>query len=399
VTEKPFKLMQARDAAERMVSARQIGLEPEPFTRPLRCPYCEHPVHTQRAYPKTSKLGKPFTVSAHFALARHKDGRPAEHDPGCALRTDHTITTIARESQGFAEVKRGQLQLRLVLAASTDPPAPAAPAPGAPADEPPQEPVNRRIRSTGPPLPPVITSAARIAQLLALYEHDPELLARFTVKHPDLRTPVPWADFCFGPDPASLARLYRKLTWSSSRYPVAVHGRVLDHGVRGGYAFCLIAQDVATGRAAPRDRAPVYLRSPFPGLMAPLTTGMHVLGLGTHDTRWQTWTPKPEGSSPQMRLWVWAHWQIAYWEIGDTGLPTAPKCPPPVHSTAPTVQRHPIAQATVDPSVASPNGAPSEAASPVLRPLHDVPELRGIVIPPMPTHNPDIPPDADPITR
>ena len=379
--EKPFKLLQARDANGRTVSAREIGMNPEPFTRPLRCPYCEHPVTSQRAHPKTSKNGKPFTVSAHFSLARHKDGRPAEHDQGCALRTDHTITTIATQSQGFAEVKRGQLQLRLVLAPSTDPPAPAAPVPGTPVLEPPEEPVNRRIRSVGPKLPPVITSAARIAQLLALYEHDPELMARFTVQHQGLRTPVPWNDFCFGPGLQSLTRLYHLLATPVGRqYPVAVHGQVLEHGISGDYAWCRIAQDVPTGEAAgPRGRATVLLRSQHHELLTPLTRGMHALGLGAPDSGWGRWTP--QGGSPTIRLFVKAHWQLSYWSVDDSGLPSTPKSPPPVVASAPP-RVSPAAVSAPQPKAPDPTGTPV--------PLADIPELRGISIPPMPTYKPGI---------
>jgi hypothetical protein len=67
-----FRLLQAIDVNGRTVSAREIGLEPEPFTRPLHCPHCPHEVHTTRAYPKHSPKGKAFTVSAHFYLAKEQ---------------------------------------------------------------------------------------------------------------------------------------------------------------------------------------------------------------------------------------------------------------------------------------------------------------------------------------
>jgi hypothetical protein len=85
-------------------------------------------LHTQRAYPKTTVNGKPFTVSAHFYLAKEKGGGQVHHDPGCDLRTTHTITTIARKSEGFAVIRGGKLQLRRVPL----PPIPAASLPGTP---------------------------------------------------------------------------------------------------------------------------------------------------------------------------------------------------------------------------------------------------------------------------
>ncbi|WAU78308.1 hypothetical protein O1Q96_00205 (plasmid) [Streptomyces sp. Qhu-G9] len=107
----PFKMRQARDATGLVVSARQIGQKPEPFTRPLRCPYCEHEVTAQPEQPRVSTKGKAFTRGAHFALAKEKEkGRTAEHLAGCALRTDHTLHAIARRSQGLAELGPRYLQ-------------------------------------------------------------------------------------------------------------------------------------------------------------------------------------------------------------------------------------------------------------------------------------------------
>lgn len=83
----PFKMRQARDANGLVISARQIGQKPEPFTRPLRCPHCEHEVTAQPEQPRVSTKGKAFTRGAHFALAMEKEkGRTAEHLTGCPRR-------------------------------------------------------------------------------------------------------------------------------------------------------------------------------------------------------------------------------------------------------------------------------------------------------------------------
>ncbi|AEM88697.1 hypothetical protein [Streptomyces violaceusniger] len=130
-------------------------------------------------HPSTSKLGKPYVLSAHFALMPEKKPkveigqagtkRPkAEHFRGCPLRATETLEEIARRSRGLAELGNGQLQLRLVLTESTDTKAATLPLPGAPLKPPPTNPVRRQVRNREPALAPAVTSAARIAQLLAL---------------------------------------------------------------------------------------------------------------------------------------------------------------------------------------------------------------------------------------
>ena len=401
-----FRLLQAIDVNGRTVSAREIGLEPEPFTRPLHCPHCPHEVHTTRAYPKHSPKGRAFTVSAHFYLAKEKDGTPAEHDPSCPLRASHSITTIARRSHGLAELRGGGLLLRLVLPKTTDPSAPAAPLPGAAVTPPPDNPLQHRIRSVEPVLPPALTSAARIAQLLALYGHDPDTVECFTVKHEGLRTPVAWSQFCFGPGPADLGRLYQVLRTAAARYPVAVHGQVIAQGVSSqGIHWRRIATAVPTGESNGRPDAEVYLRSEHPVLFAPLTVGTHVLALGAPDAPWGTWTPSKASLGPQMVLWPRAHWQIAYWSVDDTGLPSAPASPAPIPAPAPPRRQRTAAVKRPSPAKAlAPRRAgtqpkvqvPGPQPQPLGGAFTDTPELAGQTIPPMPTHPPVFPaPDSE----
>ncbi|MFI8287358.1 hypothetical protein ACIF84_30470 [Streptomyces albidoflavus] len=327
-----FKLQQARDKTGRLISARQIGQRPEPFERPLRCPYCEHEVTAQPEQPRISRKGKPFTRAAHFALAKEKEeGRTAEHLPGCPLRTDHTVHAIARRSQGLAELRDGGLRLRLVLAATSDSKTPLQPPAGSPLLPPPADPASLRIRSVEPVLPPAVTSAARIAQLLALYGDDPADVARITVKHPGLRDPVPWNDFCFGPAPDDLTRLYRQLAAGTVRHPVAVHGQVTQIRTTDKATSCRIATRVPTGLPGPRGHAEVYLRADphHRPLLEPLTEGAHVLALAAPDITWKLWKPASSRLGPQVVLWPAAHWQIAFWDVDDAGLPGPARSPSP----------------------------------------------------------------------
>ncbi|MBT1188206.1 hypothetical protein HET69_30580 [Streptomyces sp. CJ_13] len=345
----PFKMRQARDANGLVISARQIGQKPEPFTRPLRCPYCEHEVTAQPEQPRISTKGTPFTRGAHFALAKEKEkGRPAEHLPGCALRTDHTLHAIARRSQGLAELKAGGLQLRLVLAATTDTKAPFLPPPGSPVLAPPADPVNLKIRTVEPVLPPAVTSAARIAQLLALYGNDPDDVAQFTVKHPGLRTPVPWTDFCFGPDRDHLARLYRQVAAGTIRHPVAVLGEVTATKSTDSNVSVRIATRIPTGLPGVLAHAEVYLRADAHRrqLLEPLTEGVQVLALAAPDVAWKVWRPNSSRLGHQVVLWPQAHWQIAYWTRSTAGLPAPPRSPnpltePPARPSRRTAPRRP----------------------------------------------------------
>ncbi|MFI6112904.1 hypothetical protein [Kitasatospora sp. NPDC051164] len=362
----PFKLQQARDKNGVVVSARQIGEKPEPFTRPLRCAYCEHEVTAQPEQPRISTKGKPFTRGAHFALAKEKEkGRTAEHLPGCPLRTDHTVHAIARRSHGLAELRAGGLQLRLVLAATTDTKTPLLPPPGAPLLAPAADPVNLRIHSVDPVLPPAVTSAARIAQLLAMYGDDPENVEHFTVKHPGLRTPVAWSDFCFGPEPDHLARLYERLVAGSIRHPVAVLGEVTQVKTTDSATSCKIVARVPTGLPGPLAHAEVYLRadSHRRPLLEPLAEGTRVLALAAPDVAWKLWKPNSSRIGHQVVLWPQAHWQIAYWDVDDAGLPTPPRSPNPLNDPIrPRTRTRPAPTRPVPPRRAATPQRPATAA-------------------------------------
>ncbi|WP_274036351.1 hypothetical protein [Streptomyces sp. MMBL 11-1] len=407
-----FKLQQARDKHGRVISARQIGQKPEPFTRPLRCPYCEHEVVAQPEQPRISPKGKPFTRGAHFALAKEKEkGRTAEHLAPCPLRTDHTVHAIARKSQGLAQLRSGGLQLRLVLAPTSDTKAPLLPPAGAPLLAPPAGPVNLKIHSVDPELPPAVTSAARIAQLLALYGNDPEDVEHFTVKHPGLRTPVPWKDFCFGPDPDDLARLYQRLAAETVRHPVAVLGEVTQIRTTDKATSYRIVTEVPTGLPGPLAHTDVYLRvAPHRRLLLePLTEGARVLALAAPDVAFKLWKPKAGRMAPQVVLWPEAHWQIAHWDVDAAGVPTAPRSPSPLPEPARPRRRpapaRPAAPARSAGTSHRPAPAPASAPPPAAEatPSPDAaPDLPVVPLPPVappppaPVEPPAIPPPLPP---
>ncbi|MEU8708713.1 hypothetical protein [Streptomyces sp. NPDC048565] len=384
----PFKLRQARDANDRVISARQIGQKPEPFTRPLRCPHCEHEVTTQPEQPRISTKGKAFTRGAHFALAKEKEkGRTAEHLTGCPLRTDHTLHAIARRSQGLAELKAGGLQLRLVLATTTDTKAPLLPPPGSPVLAPPADPVNLKIRTVEPVLPPAVTSAARIAQLLAMYGNDPDDVAQFTIKHPGLRTPVPWSDFCYGPDPDHLARLYQKLAEGTIRHLVAVLGQVTATKTTDSNVSVRIATQIPTGLPGVLAHTDIYLRADahHRQLLEPLTEDVQVLALAAPDVAWKVWKPNSSRLGHQIVLWPRAHWQIAYWNLNSAGLPAPPRSPNPLTELPARPLRR---RAAPRPAAATPRNiaptVPPVPPAPVSRPVAATPPAT----PPEPTTPP-----------
>ncbi|MYS80336.1 hypothetical protein [Embleya scabrispora] len=400
-------MRQARDATARVVSAREIDDAVEQFVRPLRCAYCDHEVHATRSYPSTSSKGTVFTVAAHFRLAHHKGAGPAAHLPGCALRTDEVIESIARGAPGLAEVWDEILTLRLVVPATTDTGHESQPPVGAPVRTPPAERVAHRVHTVGPLLPPVVTTAVRIARFLALHDHDRDTVARFTVRVPDPfgTRIVPWTDVCHdAANPADMARLHRSLDDSTARrHPKAVLGIVEDAGVKAGKAWCRLAARTPTGATgSTRANAAVYLRSRDPRLLEPLIPGIHVLGLGAPDVPWAMW--RPERGAAQIRLWPSVHWQVAYWSVDEFGLPTEPSCPdplPPPRAAPPRPRSAPDAGARArrtpprQEPPSTPAGDDSAAAHASTSGPHVEPAPSGASAPPTPPRPSTPPPRPD----
>ena len=389
-----FKMQQALDDRGVLISARQLNDEPKPYVGQLWCPHCKHEVYAVPEHPRTSKLGKPYVQSAHFALMPEKkpkaangqagEKRPkAEHFRGCPLRATETLEEIARRARGLAELGNGQLQLRLVLTETTDTKVATLPPPGAPLKPPPADPVRRQIRAREPALAPAVTSAARIAQLLALYEHDPDTVERFTVRYTGTR-PIPWSDFCYGPGPASLAALYQRLQTGPAQHPVAVVGQVAAVGTsRGGQAWRRITANVPTGLPGRLAVADVYLRSDHPELLEPLTEGTSMLALAAPDVPWKLFVPK-NGGRHQLVLWPRTHWQLAYWTTDPaTGRSSEPKTPPAVKSPPRTRPTRP--KPTQRPTATSPGRGTSARQ-------REAAELAALTTPP----TAPVPPPADP---
>ncbi|MEV7930555.1 hypothetical protein [Kitasatospora sp. NPDC088779] len=188
-----------------------------------------------------------------------------------------------------------------------------------------------RIHTCRPSLTTAVTAAAKVAQLVQLHRSD--LLALFELRYQQ-RT-VAWSDFCYGPDPDSLAGLYGRAAGSDG-LPVAVHGTVTRAGTdRGGLPYRVIASRVPAPPDAPQGTADVHLRTEHATLLAPLTVGRGVLALsrGGGRSQWRLFRPTSDARH-QVVLWVQEHWQLAHWTTDpDTGVATAPRTPPPLQTT------------------------------------------------------------------
>ncbi|MFE4540256.1 hypothetical protein ACFRKB_35185 [Streptomyces scopuliridis] len=290
----------------RLVSAGEIGPEPETFQRPLICQFCVSPVGPVRGYK---------TVPNLFRLLKG-----ALHEPGCELNPTEFIQDIARGSHGLAHIT-DQKFLRLELPERIDAMPPYSDPNSASA---PEDPVRKRDTTTVRPyLPPAITSAAKIARFLQLHGFNPDTVSRFRVK-PHGQRAVPWDRFCYGPSEHSYAALYERLQAGSPiTHPIAVHGTVQQilRDKNGGLYTAL-----AVNAPAGDQRFHILLRSPHETLIHPLTVGTHVLAVGN----WGIF----EGSfTPHLRMFADQHWQIAYWTTDEhTGRLTEPSCPPSITS-------------------------------------------------------------------
>jgi len=294
--------------SKRDVFARQIGQQPEPFTRPLCCWKCEGAAVAVNGY---SRLGT--AVPSHFRLAPK-----TEHEGTCPLNPTSVINGIAHGSHGLAQVDDGGI-LRLTLPEdlTTAPPAPT------PGDADPADVIQRTTTTVRPLLPPAINSAAKIARFLQLHDFDPDIVRRFKVQ-PQHHRSIPWGQFCFGPTHQSYAELYeRRRTQKTSTHPIAVYGTVQRIGQEGdsGRPYATLASNVPSGD----QRVHVVLRSQYDTLIKPLAVGTHVLAVGD-------WGIFDRGRIPQLRLFADEHWQIAHWTTDNAGHSTEPACPSPVTS-------------------------------------------------------------------
>ncbi|MEU6820880.1 hypothetical protein ABZ921_09640 [Streptomyces atriruber] len=253
------------------------------------------------------------------------------------------------------------------------------PGPDADADiQIPDDVVRHPVTTDRPVLPPAVGTAAKIAQFLQLHDHDPEITSRIRVRPHDGRL-IPWTDFCYGPQHDSYARLFSRLrTTPVLTHPIAVVGTVESVSRDSNYSpFAQLAVDVPSQAG----RFQVTIRSGFASLMEPLTVGIHVLAVGG----WEIFAP---GSTPALRLWADAHWQLAFWQDDEAGTATPPSCPAPVKSQEQALDRWrkptprtnrptaPRAQAPTQPPEPphEPTAPPAPAPKPAPSPTPEAPE-------------------------
>ncbi|MFJ2781571.1 hypothetical protein [Kitasatospora sp. NPDC087315] len=357
-----YKMLEARTSQGAPVRASKIASLPED-AKPLRCRYCPSKVEGVGAYFKGKDGPNPTKVGAHFRLAGGQ-----RHEAGCAYNPAEVVTAIARGSHGLAQAEEDG-RLRLVMPGD----------PGASKAKPPQPTDGEAaagtrsltFTTTRPSIPPALNSAAKIVHFLQLHDFDPEAVKLFRVVYGDSTKPILWKRFCYHPDTA--ADLHQVLTHRPGpAHPVAFYGTVKRTSETGGsHAYATLA----TGQR-PHDGGDAFsvrLRTAHPELLEQLRPGRHVLAIGA----WNLW---PEAN--EARLWVEAHWQLAFWDTDPaTGAPHGISCPKPLPPTAirpVPARRHPrparprtappARRATPAPAAAKPiepaDTAPAEAPEP-----------------------------------
>lgn len=306
------KVAKAKDRHGDPVYRRMLQQQPRPFTPPLTCFGCSRPASIVEPHVRSG-----HRVSAHLRLYEG-------HDAGCELNPARVIEGIARGSRGLATVgSDGTLRLTV-------------PAQEAPYQRPANEPLTAdspegeeeaavRITTVQPWLPPALNSAARVVQFLRRCDFDSEIAEMFTLSH--RRRRVAWANFCYGPDEASYARLHQRLAGLGGRlkHPVAVHGTVLRTGMAGRTPFAVLAADLAplTGSR----NLEVVLRSAYPSLLEELQAGMQLLAVGEG---WKIF-PQDRRNVDEVQLWATEHWHLAYWSWDEeTEQADPPQCPRPL---------------------------------------------------------------------
>ncbi|GAA0454109.1 hypothetical protein [Streptomyces olivaceiscleroticus] len=338
MTDDGYRIMKALDANGKPVYRWMIEIKPQPFVKPLRCFFCTRPVVANPG----SHRQPPYM--------RLKEGR--RHDPDCELDPTRVIHAIARGSHRLASVQPDGT-LRLVMPDETTV--------GRTADKETDDAKDSDgeraaldIHTRRPWLPPALNNAVKVARFLRQCDFDDQLARRFTLAYQG--STIRWARFCYGPDAGSYATLLDRVRKTGPlKHPVAVHGVVARRGVSSsGKPFVELESTGLDGT--------VKLRSDHDVLLRDLEPGMHVLAVGTN---WGTW-------KSELRLWVEAHWNLAYWtwnaETEEAGTPSCPSAlPPEKRRTA--AARHP-------------GKAPKKKASLARRTERRQPPLRRGAVPP-----------------
>ncbi len=295
-----LSLRLARDATGKLIGTSAIGLNPEPFSRPLTCPdrHCAAPLVPVREYARGDDEGASVTVSAHFRLAP-----TAQHLPGCTYDAVRSLSTIAEESGGAVRAARGHVKLLLptVFGGAHDG---AVPPPSRSRHR------LRRLRAQGPTAANVINSAAAIQRFLERYPHDEAALDFFEVLIGTHR--VPWRDFCLGTQPDSIVRLAGRLAVGLvTSHPIAIHGVITGSGTARTGTTVYVEHDLhrklETG-GQPRWLY-VRLRSRDPHLLEWLGLGRRFMAIG----EWDLFNPEAARVA-ELVLWVRKPWQVAAWD-------------------------------------------------------------------------------------
>ncbi|MGA5823500.1 hypothetical protein ACPC54_37255 [Kitasatospora sp. NPDC094028] len=316
-----YTMLEAR--TQQGMKIRASRTEPLPAeAKPLLCRYCEANVKRVRAHFKGEDGPNPTEVGAHFALYPKQ-----HHAPDCGYNPTEVVKAIARGSLGLAQAEDGG-RLRLVVpgdlgSSIVKPPRPAD-------GEATAGTRTLTFTTTRPLIPPALNSAAKIVHFLQLHGFNDEAVEMFSVVYGDATKPIPWHRFCYHPDTA--ADLHQILAGGPPRHPVAFYGTVTTVQSKGGKAYATLATD-----QHPHDGGKTFsvrLRTQHPALLNQLRPGRHILAIGT----WKLW---PEAN--EVRLWLEAHWQLAYWDTDPgTGAPCGISCPrplPPGPRTAPAPPR------------------------------------------------------------
>jgi hypothetical protein len=294
------QLRLARDADGRLVGISVLGLNPEPFTRPLTCPdpQCAAPVVPVREHARADESGALTVVTAHFRLAPS-----AHHVQGCLYDSAQALAAIAAGSGGNARISSGHLRLLVPTTfAHTD-------QNGRPQLVRPRRRAPRARTSTSPHPDRIASSAAAIQRFLDRYPADDSAFDLFQIDYNGVR--LHWREFSLGTTTAELQHLALRISSAQGpAHPIAIHGLVTGIGSAKTGTSVYAEQDLRAQIELPEGRFWLYvrMRSRDPDQIASLKPGRRFLALG----RWELF--RPEGArSLELVLWIRRPWQIASW--------------------------------------------------------------------------------------
>jgi hypothetical protein len=307
------RLRLARDAEGKLIGTTVLGLEPEPFSRPLTCPdrRCAAPLVPVREHGRTDNVGDLVTVSAHFRLAP-----AAHHLSGCVFDPAQLLATIAEESGGAVRAASGKVRLLLpsIFSSTTEG---TAPPPFRSRRRP------RRQRRQAPTPAHAINSAAAIQRFLDRYPDDEIALDLFDVSIGTRR--IPWRDFCLGTHPDLIVGLAERLAEGlAPSHLIAIHGTVTGSGTARTGTTVYAEHDLRRKLEISSRRRWLYvrLRSHDPRLLDPLGLGRRFMAIGD----WELFNPEAARVA-ELVLWVRKPWQVAAWDDDKPRTTSEPSTP------------------------------------------------------------------------